>query len=346
MSVDGMHAIAATSQQHSVPGAQLLQLVDLLEFWSIDAQELLAGTGLSRSMLEEPGVRVSFDTYDGSITRARLLTGEPALGIFLGLRRRISMYGFLGFAAMSASTLGEAMTLGARYSSTVTTAVELRMHVEAGLAALRVIEHSDPGKNRDVATFALMLGLNQMGRALTGRHVPGELHLTIPKPAYYDRFAHLLADVRFSQPVTQLVMDAEHLNLPLVASDRAGLRLAEAECERALCDLGLDAGIIGRVRSLVSTPTDMRSLDEVASCLRMSPRTLKRRLAAQGASFSGLLEEERLKRARFLLQSTRLSLNEVSERLGYSTLPNFARAFRRWSGQTPAAFRREHASHA
>jgi AraC-like DNA-binding protein len=237
------------------------------------------------------------------------------------------------------------MALGARYSSTVTTAVELRMHVEAGLAALRVIEHSDPGKNRDVAAFALMLGLNQMGRALTGRHVPGELHLTIPKPAYYDRFAHLLADVSFAQPVTQLVMDAEYLNLPLMASDRAGLRLAEAECERALCDLGLDAGIVGRVRSLVSTPTDMRSLEEVASCLRMSPRTLKRRLAAQGASFSGLLEDERLKRARFLLQSTRLSLNEVSERLGYSTLPNFARAFRRWSGQTPAAFRREHASH-
>jgi AraC-like DNA-binding protein len=162
----------------------------------------------------------------------------------------------------------------------------------------------------------------------------------MPEPDYAHRFSGLLAHVRYDQPVTQLVFDAKYLDLPLVAPDRAGLRLAREQCERALRDLGLDGGIVERVRSLVAGPQGVRTLEEVAAQLRLSARTLKRRLAAQGVSYSELLERERCQRAQFLLRSSELPLLEITERLGYSTLPNFARAFRRWTGQTPAAYRR------
>lgn len=322
------------------PGAQVLSLLSLLEHWQIEAQELLAGSGLSPSELEEPNARIPMSIYDALITRARRLTGEPALGIFLGLRRRASMYGFLGFAAMHAATLREVLELSARFSPTVSTAVTLSLHVEDGLAVLRVKERYDPGPNRDVAVFALMLGMSQIGKALTGQSIPGELQLAIPRPAYCDRFPELLQHVRFDAPATQLVFEAKYLELPLVAPDRASMLLAREQCERALREQGLDGGILDRVRSLLSRPDGVSSLEEVAAQLRLSARTLKRRLAAQGLSFSELLEEERSQRALLLLRSSQLSLSEITERLGYSTLPNFARAFRRWTGQTPAAYRR------
>jgi AraC-like DNA-binding protein len=338
--VDGSNPNAEAGTEPGFPGSQVLQLLDLLRHWRIDAAELLKETELSVTGLEEPNARVPLPVYNQLISRARKLTGEPALGIFMGLQRRVSMYGFLGFAAMSASTLGEVMELAVRYSPTVSTAVKLSLHREGELVALRVEECCDPGDCRDVAVFALIIGMSQMGRALTGREVAGEAHLAIPRPDYADRFSELLTRVRFDQPVTQLVFDAKALELPLVAPDRAGLRLAREQCERALRDQGLDGGIVERVRSLVATPQGMLSLDEVAARLRMSARTLKRRLAAQGSSFSELLEQERCQRARLLLGSSQLTLLEITERLGYSTLPNFARAFRRWTGETPAAYRR------
>lgn len=328
-----------------MPGSLLLQLAELLEHWQITADELLAGTGQTVELLEEPNARVPFDVYTRIVQRARALTGEPGLGIFMGLRRRVSLYGFLGFAVMNASSLREVLDLAVQFSPLVSTAVTLSLHVTDHLASLRFEENVDPGDCRDVLMFAMLVGLDQIGKALTGRDVPGEAHLPIARPAYFERFDNMLSRVRFGQPGMQLVFDAKILDLPLVTPDRAGLRLAREQCERALRELGLDGGIVERVRALVAGPEGVRSLEQVAAQLRMSARTLKRRLAAQNVSYSELLERERCQRAQLLLCSSELPLLEITERLGYSTLPNFARAFRRWTGQTPSAFRRQaHAS--
>jgi AraC-like DNA-binding protein len=85
----------------------------------------------------------------------------------------------------------------------------------------------------------------------------------------------------------------------------------------------------------------LRSIDAVARALRLSARTLKRKLAAEGESFSALVERERHERALELLRSSQLKLEEVAQRLGYSSVPNFARAFRRWRGESPAHYQRQ-----
>jgi AraC-like DNA-binding protein len=339
----GMEALkltAAGSSPHTFPGSQVLQLADVLAYWDIDIEELLAGTRLTARELEEPQARIPIDDFNQIVARARKLTGEPALGIFIGLRRRVTMYGYLGFAALSASSLREALELAVRFSPTISTAVKLSLHVEGELAALRIEECCDVGDCRDVAQFALLLGLGSIGNSLTGCDLGGEVQLGIAKPAYFERFAHFFNRIRFDQPATQLVFRAALLDLPLVARDRAGLRLAREQCEQALRELRLDTGIVERVQALLSSADGSRSLDEVSTALRVSSRTLKRRLASQGVTFSELSDRERRGRALSLVASPQLPLPTIAARLGYSGVPNFARAFRRWTGQTPAAYRR------
>jgi AraC-like DNA-binding protein len=81
------------------------------------------------------------------------------------------------------------------------------------------------------------------------------------------------------------------------------------------------------------------SLEYFANALGVSTRTLKRQLAAEGASFSTLVDEERRARATYLLGSPEISLKDIADRLGYANLANFTRAFARWTGQTPTAYR-------
>lgn len=334
------HGSTASRLAHSVPGAQLLQLVELMQAWSITADELLVDTNLSTRALEEPQLRVSMDTYHAVVRRARELSGEPALGIFMGLHRRVSMYGFLGYAAMNAGSVREALELAVQFSSTISTAVRLSLHVEGDVAALRIEEVFDAQDLRDVAVTALVVGLCNIGRGLARHEFPFEAQLMIPQPHYFERFARLLKHMRFGQPMTQLVFDAKYLDLPVVTSDRAGLRLARQQVEHAMHDLRLDSRLVARVRNLVTTGEGVRSLPQVAKAMHMSARTLKRRLAAQGLTYTEMVEEERMQRASLLLRYSQLPLTEVSERLGYSTASNFARTFRRWTGMSPSEYRR------
>jgi AraC-like DNA-binding protein len=165
------------------------------------------------------------------------------------------------------------------------------------------------------------------------------MDFSFPEPDYHPRFKHLVPLARFGQPFTRVAFDAKRLDLPVVTADRTALQLARSLCERALDEIDPDAGLIDRVRSQVWNNEGFSSLQIVAERLGVSPRTLKRRLAARDVSFSELVERERRERALMLLRSP-MSIDQVAERLEYSTASTFVRAFHRWTGTTPAVYRR------
>jgi AraC-like DNA-binding protein len=335
-----------SSDGFSVPASYAEQLVQLVRRWNVRPADLLAGLELTEASVQEPHRRLPLSAYAILLERARSLTGEPGLGFYIGLQKRVSGYGYLGFAAMSASSLGEALELVSRLSPMLTTSVTLRLQVEKTVAALVVEEHVDIGSARDIALIGLISGMRQIGRMFTGKTVPCTyVDLAIPEPAYFPRFKHLMTNARFGQPIAQVVFDSAVLSMPLVQADRAALRLARDECERALDALGYSGDFVERVRRAIRTGGEgFRSFEAVADNLAISARTLRRMLTAQGLSFSELLDRERRDKATFLLQTSRVTLDEVAERLGYSTLSNFVRAFHRWTGLTPAAYRRSHSS--
>jgi AraC-like DNA-binding protein len=94
------------------------------------------------------------------------------------------------------------------------------------------------------------------------------------------------------------------------------------------------------MRTLLST--GCIDQDQVGRAFGMSRRTFARRLQASGTTFRELLDEVRFDAARGLLRSSGASLEDIASRLCYSDVTVFARAFRRWSGESPAAWRRNH----
>jgi AraC-like DNA-binding protein len=325
---------------HTLPATQVLSLIELLKRWNVRASDLLAPFGLEESALEQPNARIPTELMREILERARSLTGEPGLGFYLGLQKRVSFYGFVGYAAMSAATLREALELAVRFTPLVTTALSMRLQQHGEIAALIIDTHDDMGSARDIATFSLVIGLWQIGGALTGRELTGRADFAMPEPSYFSRFAHIVPGTRFDQPATQLVFAAPDLDLPLVAPDPAALRVLQKQCEEALLALGFDSTLEQRVRRMLPLTDGFRSLEEVAVALAISPRTLKRKLANRGTTFSELLDRERCERALLMLGAANYSIDDIAQRLGYSTPPNFVRAFRRWMGTTPAAYRR------
>jgi AraC-like DNA-binding protein len=332
---------SSSSTEDTVPGVHALHLVEFAARWGVTAADLLAGFRFTEASLADPATRVPIPVFERLIERARLRTGEPGLGFHLGLSMRISAYGHLGFAAMTAMTLGNALEVAARFGPTRSTAIALELETEGDRALVVVQENARFGSARDVIILALVVGIWQIGNALTGQSLRGGLDLAFPEPDYFARFANLApGPVRFDQPRHQLVFDKSILDLPLVLSDPAAQRLAREQCERELEAIGPRAAVVAGVRPhLPREDGGFQALPRIAKSMHMSVRTLKRKLEADGTSYSELLEEQRRGKAMLLLRRDDLAIEEIADRLGYSDAANFTRAFKRWTGTTPKAFR-------
>jgi AraC-like DNA-binding protein len=326
--------------EHSVPGAYVLYSAELLKRWHIAADVFLDGSGLDVETLADPRTRVPVPTYTALLERARILSGESAYGYYLGLQMRVSAHGLLGVAALSASTLREAIEVAIRFAPIITTGISLRLEVDGRVAALIVDEHVDLGVARDTFLLSALIGVWQIGQALCGRDLDGFADLALPEPGYLKRLVAMGLNVRFDQSVNRLLFDAPLLDLRLAMADPVVLHLAREQCERLLASSAPSAAMTARVRSLVAHARgDALSLERVASAMQTSGRTLKRQLAAEGTSFSALVDEERRQRAMFLLASPAVSIKDAADRLGYANIANFTRAFHRWTGTTPAEHR-------
>jgi AraC-like DNA-binding protein len=328
---------------HTLPAVWVFYLAELVKRWNVTLEELIEGTDIRPESVSDLSVRVPVPALIHVVERARALTGEPALGYYQGLQVRISMHGYLGFAALSAPTMRAATELMNQFTPIITTAVTTRLRIDGRDASIVVEENVDFGSARDHVLMALLVGIWQMGQAGTGRDLRGgTFDFVMPEPPYMARLRAnpRVPTMRFGQPVNRILFDVSRLELTYRMSDPVALNLAREQCERELNALGLDGRVEARVRRLVSrNKNGFPSLQQVASQLHKSPRTLKRQLAAEGHTFSSILDEERREAATLMLRSSDFSIEQVAERLGYSNVPNFSRAFRRWMGITPADYR-------
>jgi AraC-like DNA-binding protein len=328
-------------EEFTLAAVHALHLVQLCARWRVTGEQVLAGTGLTTEALGAPGARLPIATVIALVERARALTREPALGFHLGLQMRISWHGFVGFAAMASSTVKDALEIAARFAPTRTNALALRLELFGDTAALVIEERAPLGAAQDAIVLALVTGIWSIGNSLCGRVLEGAVELAFPEPDYYARFARMApASLRFGQPQHRMIFDAKILAIALGERDPVAEQLAREQCERELAELGA-ADPLAQVRALLPTDASgFRTLEQVAERMHVSARTLKRRLAEHGASFSALLDEARRDRATLMLRGGELGIDEIGTRLGYSDPANFARAFRRWTGVSPAAYRR------
>lgn len=139
-----------------------------------------------------------------------------------------------------------------------------------------------------------------------------------------------------------MVFDAAYLDLPVLSADPAAYRTALELCERQLAEREPGTLLVQRVNDLLfeANGGGVQAPAQIARALGVAERTLKRKLAEQGTSYSQLLDRQRHTRTLALLR-TDASIEAVAERFGYSDAANFTRAFRRWAGKSPRAVRKQ-----
>ncbi|MBF6343593.1 AraC family transcriptional regulator [Nocardia cyriacigeorgica] len=318
----------------------------------VPVEQMLDGTGLTERTLRDPDAQIDART-ELTVVRnlVRALPEHPALGVEVGRRYRITTFGIFGFACISSPTLGEAIAFALRY-------LDLSFTFCLPVAEMRDDEfvgwihaESVPADVRQFLIERDVTAIHQVISDLVGRHMPlTRAEFTFPEPAYADRIAEVtVVRPRFNRPQNLFAIDPRTLDQPLPQANEHTLAICLAQCRDLVHRRRARTGIAAEVRSRLIPHggtdglTAPPGIDAVARDLNMSTRTLRRHLDAAGTSYRALLDEMRRALAEEMLSTTPLSVSDVAIRLGYAEASTFIYAFKRWTGTTPAAYRRQRA---
>ena len=326
------------------PVTKISTIVERLVLEGIPATEALAGVSLPLAQLSSPATRVSVNQVLQSYDNAIKLSRDPHFAYHAGLKFHVSTYGMYGFALLSCPNFRDTMAFAVKYHGIAAPLVEIAFEEEGGAGIWTIVPMPYPRVDSRLYRFIVELQMAihlSLHRDVMGASFrPSELHFSFPRPRPEGASA-FDSPALYEQPENRLVFDAHWLD----GRPNFGNAVSYAElcqlCERLTDELQLGTGMAGRVRSMILADLLRHvSFDSVAEQLKMSPRSLRRRLQEEGTSFRELVDEVRAQLAIKYVRDTSLSIEDVTYTLGFNDASAFRHAFRRWTGAAPYEFRR------
>lgn len=329
------------SEVMRVTGPWVVLLADWLDREGLAAPALRAD--IARWGREEV---VPLPAWQDLLARTLALGKPPhatALAIGAGVKPR--HVGVLGYLVLASETLSEALQAYQRYEKLFYGADLAEVHVTGSEIELRWTPREGLNDSlHDACGLAALVTFMQ--EQVAEPPPPSLIGFTFPAPAdpaelrAYSEFFR--CPVRFGDSHVRIRFPLAYLGLPMLHSD-PGLRLLLDQQARALLAAmpspdAFDQALQQTLLKLL--PEGQASIARTASVLHVSVRTLQRRLDARGLSWQQMLDRSREELARQYLTDAGLALTDIALLLGFSEQSAFTRAFKRWTGQTPAQLRK------
>jgi AraC-like DNA-binding protein len=328
-----------TFAQGFVSSAYMRILFEYLKNQGIDASKLLNEP--TPDEVDQVLIRYPLQRWVSHLQCAAARLGDPLLGLHLGKTATPAHFGVIGYIFTSCPTLGASLLRLQAYQ-------RLIQEVEQGGLEAPIIDGSDlvlrwPGHGRLHLEFGIAT-LLQFSKCISSKDVEWkQVSFINPEPsslnAYRDFFK---CEVLFNQAATSIRVPLHSLTVPLKTPEPILVALLERQANEFLNQLPTENEFVMSVRRCITSQIHEGEpeLDSVASKFNITPRTLRRRLDQCGTSFRVLLEKIRQQLAKQYLLDPTLQLSDIAQLLGYSEQSTFQRAFLRWTGLTPNAYKR------
>ncbi len=330
------------------PPYQIAALLRLLLAHGVQAGAALDGTGLDVAALDDVACRTSVLQHLGAWRNALELRVAADLAFQLGRGLHLPDHGTCGLMLLSCESVGDYFRMAQTYQGLMASALILEARTEAGHALWVATE----GPVRDLPeNLRMFLVEQQFAQLVTQVHDllgpgvrPTLARFAYAAPPHRSLYAeHLQCPCVFGWHRNELRFEDTLLSRrPRLANAFTSAALQTA-CDGLLAEIEDSLGFAGKVyQALRLLPDPGAGMKTVASTFKMTERTLRRRLAGEGTSYSSIADQVRRAMATQHLQRPGASVEQVALVTGFSDAANFRRAFLRWTGMTPAQFRRQH----
>ncbi|KMQ73379.1 AraC-type DNA-binding domain-containing protein [Marinobacter subterrani] len=302
-------------------------------------------TGLSMSELRDPDRRVPADAHYRLWEHAEQVTGDPGVGLHAGQVVDPERMGLVGHVFFNCDTLGEAVTQYVRLHRLINESVFLSFEQTTDQAILCWQPDAAEHYCRQDMDRTLAAALTRTRHFIHPGIRADWAEIAHPAPAYADEYEKLLGGpVHFNCGTTRLAFNSRHLGHPIPRRNPYVYSAVLKQVNSLLARLQTRRSFGRRIRRLISKQmaTEKIDADTLARQCHMSRQTLYRKLKKEGLSFHGLVEQVRQDKALRYVAGDHYALGEIAFLLGFSELSAFSRAFKRWTGSSPAEYRARH----
>ena len=318
---------------------------NLLEMHGLDAVTIAGRTGVDLAAVPGPNERIEIDKVDALLRVALTGIADPAFGLQAARCWHPANLGVLGHAWLSSSTLRTGLTRLARYWALV--GERARLEVKDTPRGLKVLFWGNRGNPATVPVaavladiaMAVLLDMCRLNAGAALRPISVSLRRKEPEQAApYTRFFGCTP--QFGMDENALVLTSRDADRRLPTTNKQLAAVFDHLLTSELARLDKD-DVVARCQAevLEHLPSGETSEEDIAKRLHMSPRTLQRKLAEAEITYLQLVENTRRNLALQYIHDQQRSITDITFLLGFSEPSSFARAFKRWTGQSPTDYR-------
>jgi AraC-like DNA-binding protein len=315
---------------------------------------LLEGTGISDSLLAMRGAKISYSQQKRLVANGLVLCRRPGLGLIIGTMLDWNFYGTVGGIVNCSPSLREAGEAFRRYIMIAQPYYALlgrkpNSYVDANHRVIQPLRTArSPLEYPALAQFELDFRLASALRIwdVCGNKSVADpsihVKLAIPEPPHAHMYRSLpCATLQFNAEDSNISAHSSYVVEPFRQYRRQAFDRIIERCEQELAETNLENTYTAKVRWQIYAHFDKQlTLDQVAELLRMTPRALTRRLGSEQTSFRDILHQVRMELTSHHLRCSHMSVEQLSELMGFSSPSSLRRAIRNWSGTSVGEVRR------
>ncbi|WP_050919416.1 AraC family transcriptional regulator [Vibrio campbellii] len=311
---------------------------------SVKVETLLEGSGISAPELYAPDTHITLAQKLVIFSNALAHSDEPGLGLEVGQQARFSDFGVLGYAVFSSNTLLDALMMGFKYLRLAGPVLKKKMWVEDSSGYFRAEQLIDLQSILPFCCEYWFAAIQSLCEEVMQKPFPSKLiRFPYPEPEHSELYEQVFhCKIEFNSDRLEWQFDATSLYDPLPAANPMTLQMCLKSCDEMLAKVSGHVSLKEKITQMfLERPGCYPSIEQLSAELGMSSRTLRRHLKSEESSYQQILDHVRFHLARHYLASTQMSVEEISERIGFSDSANFRCAFRKWSGNSPRQYRQQ-----
>jgi AraC-like DNA-binding protein len=310
----------------------------------VDVDELLISHGLVLATLQDPDARLEASIVHGVWQDASERAGEPELPVLGAMELPWGSYRVIDYLCGHANTFGDATRLLAQHFGLVNDVIRLQVDEADGGATMRLVRTDGGAIPWQYVDYALTACSYRTASAAHGE-VAARVELRRAPPV--DRTAHTRAfgpHVHFAADADVVTFTAEQWARPMLTPDPGLRAVLQSHAQHVLASIVTEPTWLDRLRAEVEAglPYGRTELSRVARRLSTSPRTVQRRLAETGHTWTAFVRPIQEELSETYLGDRTLSVAEVACLVGYADATSFSRAFARRTGLSPGVWRHAH----
>ncbi len=294
----------------------------------------------------EEGSHVPFAQYASLYQYVLEQSQDPALGLHIGEQYNLAALGVIGQLIQVSGSVREAIQKSSQFFNLISNVLRIELQEEAGNCRLLFIQEpavleAFPVVCQQLLESSMVFAWQELSFLLTRSYEPLSVHFTASAERQVEAERIFACPVHFEEAENCIRFGAEVLAQKIIYSDyQLMLLLEKLACQR-LADLSPQQHLWQhKIKQMIYAmlAPQIPSIETLAHNLAMSPRSIQRKLKAEGSSYAQLTLEIKKDLALSYLKQE-LSIKEISYLMGYAEPSSFVNAFKKWFGQSPSRYR-------